>query len=355
MAYEERDYYREPGVPEYGGGFAYKLLALLNYSFSVGTYAGIRIRIHITFVLLFAFHLLLDGAPWWTLRWTSLLFFSVLLHELGHCFACRSVGGRADDILMWPLGGLAFADPPKRPWPEFVTVIWGPLVNVLICAASYATLVVWVGSENPLSFNPLQIFQGQPHPGIPGFLEDLFYVNYILLLFNLLLVFYPFDGGRLVQIGLWKRVGYQRSMHIATGVGMVGAVGVGLYGIIVQQFLLLLIGVFGLYTCYQQRQQLRHEEAEFGESEWWKQGFDAPDPIVYGEGGGDASGLRQGRLTRWREQRRTRKKLKAVQEAADLEARVDRILEKVSREGMDQLSRKEKRTLREATERRRRV
>ena len=31
----------------------------------------------------------------------------VLVHELGHCFACRRVGGEADDVLMWMLGGLA--------------------------------------------------------------------------------------------------------------------------------------------------------------------------------------------------------------------------------------------------------
>ena len=36
---------------------------------------------------------------------------SVLLHEFGHVAACRSTGGEADEILMWPLGGLAFTRP----------------------------------------------------------------------------------------------------------------------------------------------------------------------------------------------------------------------------------------------------
>ena len=40
-----------------------------------------------------------------------LVFFSVLLHEFGHCFAARWVGGDANDILMHPLGGLAMASP----------------------------------------------------------------------------------------------------------------------------------------------------------------------------------------------------------------------------------------------------
>ncbi len=33
------------------------------------------------------------------------LFAIVLMHEFGHCFAARWVGGEAEDILMSPLGG----------------------------------------------------------------------------------------------------------------------------------------------------------------------------------------------------------------------------------------------------------
>ena len=37
----------------------------------------------------------------------GLLFLAVLLHELGHCFGARSVEGDAQEILLWPLRGLA--------------------------------------------------------------------------------------------------------------------------------------------------------------------------------------------------------------------------------------------------------
>jgi hypothetical protein len=33
---------------------------------------------------------------------------TILVHELGHCLAARSIGGTVDSILLWPLGGLAF-------------------------------------------------------------------------------------------------------------------------------------------------------------------------------------------------------------------------------------------------------
>jgi len=33
------------------------------------------------------------------------LFLIVLLHEFGHAMACRQVGGIANQIVLWPLGG----------------------------------------------------------------------------------------------------------------------------------------------------------------------------------------------------------------------------------------------------------
>ena len=47
------------------------------------------------------------------------LFAIVLMHEFGHPLACRSVGGKADQIILWPLGGVAYVDPPPAPEPRF--------------------------------------------------------------------------------------------------------------------------------------------------------------------------------------------------------------------------------------------
>ena len=41
--------------------------------------------------------------------------------------------GEADEILMWPLGGLAFVLVPHTPRANFITAVGGPMVNVLIC------------------------------------------------------------------------------------------------------------------------------------------------------------------------------------------------------------------------------
>ena len=38
------------------------------------------------------------------------LFLIVLIHEFGHTLACRQVGGQANQIVLWPLGGVAYVD-----------------------------------------------------------------------------------------------------------------------------------------------------------------------------------------------------------------------------------------------------
>ena len=55
-----------------------------------------------------------------------ILWWTVLIHELGHCLAGYLVGGESEKVLLWPLGGLAFT---KRPvtntsrWPEIIIAL----------------------------------------------------------------------------------------------------------------------------------------------------------------------------------------------------------------------------------------
>ena len=46
----------------------------------------------------------------WNVAEYVALFLIVLMHEFGHSLACRQVGGRADRIVLWPLGGVAQAN-----------------------------------------------------------------------------------------------------------------------------------------------------------------------------------------------------------------------------------------------------
>ena len=83
----------------------------------------------------------------------ALLFLAVLLHEFGHCFAARYMDGEADEILLWPLGGLAFARSlPQTPAADFVFALGGPAATFLLCVIS--GLALSLGFDYPPPINP---------------------------------------------------------------------------------------------------------------------------------------------------------------------------------------------------------
>ena len=169
----------------------------------------------------------------------ALLFLSVLMHEFGHCFAARFMDGEADEILMWPLGGLAFVRSlPNTPLAHFVVAVGGPLVNVVLCAST--GVVLYFVFEHLPPLNPFWdwcrhykstsigvvpwTWHTLPDPVPEEMLEKnlhvilllrLFWVNWILLLFNTILIGFPFDGGRMLQAALWPRLGYYQATKLA--------------------------------------------------------------------------------------------------------------------------------------------
>src|SRR5690606_5601536 len=84
-----------------------------------------------------AFH-----GPYWHILLYLSLFGIVLLHEFGHALACRSVGGRADHIILWPLGGIAFVQPPQRAGAVLWSIAAGPLVNVVLVPVIYGAMLL---------------------------------------------------------------------------------------------------------------------------------------------------------------------------------------------------------------------
>ena len=55
------------------------------------------------------------ASPVWGVLEYLALFLIVLMHEFGHSLASRSVGGQSDQIVLWPMGGVAYVNPPPRP------------------------------------------------------------------------------------------------------------------------------------------------------------------------------------------------------------------------------------------------
>src|SRR5262249_10605656 len=89
-----------------------------------------------------------------------LLFFAVLLHEFGHCFAARGVGGEATDVLLWPLGGLANVEVPHRAGPPFLVAAAGPATNVLLALLCVLALLCLGENSVQPAWNPLPGYDG---------------------------------------------------------------------------------------------------------------------------------------------------------------------------------------------------
>lgn len=202
----------------------------MSWSFKLGRFAGVDVRIHITFFLLVAFigftgylNTGTAAGAFDSVLYILALFGCVLLHEYGHVLAARQFNIPTHDITLYPIGGVARLERmPDKPLQELWVALAGPLVNVVIAAGLFVLLAL-SGGLSPL---------GQVSLMSGSLAERLMYVNVSLVLFNLLPAF-PMDGGRVVRALLATRLEYVRATQIAAtlGQGMALLFGfVGLFG-----------------------------------------------------------------------------------------------------------------------------
>ena len=104
--------------------------------FRLFRFAGIDVFLHWSWFVVAAYELQERAGQYSSFVWNVAeylaLFLIVTLHEFGHSLACRQVGGAADHIVLWPLGGVAYVRPPQRPGATLWSIAAGPLVNVVL-------------------------------------------------------------------------------------------------------------------------------------------------------------------------------------------------------------------------------
>ena len=168
----------------------------------------------------------------------ALMFLIVLTHEFGHQLACRQVGGRTHDIVLWPLGGVAYVSPPERPGAQLWSIAAGPLVNVVLAPLFLMLLL-------------LSSRLGWPdaHPDAYELIHNIFIMNIGLLVFNLMPV-YPLDGGQILRSLLWFVVGRANSLLVASIIGCVGVAGLLGLAIWLQSIWVGIMAVFILMNCW---------------------------------------------------------------------------------------------------------
>jgi Zn-dependent protease len=180
----------------------------LHWSWFIVAFYGIQVRTH-----------RYDSYIWPVLEYLT-LFLIVLTHEFGHALACRQVGGKANQIVLWPLGGVAYVSPPQRPGATLWSIAAGPLVNLVLVPILSA---VWLLAHST----------GWPEalPNLYTFVFSIWFINLVLLIFNMLPI-YPLDGGQILRSLLWFLVGRANSLLVASIIGFIGVAGIGLLALL---------------------------------------------------------------------------------------------------------------------------
>jgi Zn-dependent protease len=223
------------------------MLPSRNGSIHLFQFQGINVFLHWSWFLVAVFQISYRENRYTSYIWCVFeylaLFVIVLLHEFGHSLACRRVGGRADQIVLWPLGGVAYVDPPQRPGATLWSIAAGPLVNAIL----FPILSI---------INLLARSQhwGETMPNFYEFLSTIWLINLVLFCFNMLPI-YPLDGGQILRSILWFMVGRARSLMIASTTGLITVVALLIFTI--REPWLGIMAVFALLQCWGGLQQAR--------------------------------------------------------------------------------------------------
>lgn len=332
----------------------------LNSSFKLGRLFGIDIYIHILFIIWAGFRFVQYPSSE-TVFFLVMIYGIVLIHEYGHCIGARWVGGDAERILLWPLGGIAYPTAPMRPWPQFVTIAAGPIVHPIFCLISGSIIAYNLGGFELSWLSPFEVVRLRLGAGSPLWLQmmwEFYSINLMLLCFNLLPIF-PLDGGQLLRSILWPHMGLNQATVLSCQIGIVGAIGLGVLGLS-NGFNLILVAIAAMagMTCFQHLQAARY-------------GALYQDDI-YSTASLQSQANAKPLLERLFKIRRKPRPVKAKpegrssanpnpggwvakqKERADRDAEIDRILKKVSDSGLSSLSYVEQQMLKNATAQRQR-
>lgn len=216
-----------------------------------------------------------DTTPGELLIWVSVVFVSILVHELGHAFTQRHFGGRPW-ITLHGIGGLASCDDcDDRPSSQILIALAGPAAGFLFAAVILAGLAIagayfgwtrdfagWTESEfdgvGKLSMLG-GVFYWDRLSSDPAndLVRNLLHVNILWGLINLLPV-YPLDGGR-VSRELCTLQSPRGGIILSLRISMIAAALMAAVGLIAWRspFTALMFGYLA-YTSYATLQAYQH-------------------------------------------------------------------------------------------------
>lgn len=324
----------------------------LFWSFKAGNWFGVQVRISWLLPLLLPWFIYEFKTQLGIIAW-SVLTLSVLLHEFGHILAARATDGSGDEILLWPLGGIAMVDPASSPRSQMLTVVGGPLVNLLLCGLFLGAVLK--SDHTRAAFNPLVLPFGPGEFGAQSLVRDVqivfFSVNWMLFLINLLPAA-PLDGGQLTRIVLQTRMGGSAGNEIANRVALFAGFILALASMLFfKNTILVGLGLFvvlvAVIESFQMQSGEGYDDSFMGYD--FSQGYTSLERSTEKP----TAEIRQqgGLLQRWLERRRRERERRIQEEQVEAEQRLDSLLAKVHEHGMDALTVSERRMLKRASDR----
>lgn len=218
------------------------MAASSQQSFRLFRVAGITVSIHWSWFLIAAYEVGYRKSGYHSMVWNAAeyltLFVIVLMHEFGHALACRQTGGKSEHITLWPLGGIAYVEPPPRPGALLWSIAAGPLVNVALLPVTFGFYYLFHSSglhERGSDFE--------------RYLLMVTIINVVLLCFNLLPI-YPLDGGQILRALLWFAVGRSKSLLVASAIGVLGGVAMIGAAFYLESIWFGVLAVFAIQRCW---------------------------------------------------------------------------------------------------------
>lgn len=293
-----------------------------SWSVGFGRWGGVHVRMHMFF---FLFAALTCYLSWWegnaagspqvdrlAVYALFILSVSVLLHELGHWWAARRLGGQCDSLVLVPWGGLTLPRGIRDPGAELLVHLAGPAAQVAVCLM-LAPLLVSASGNLPGLLHPLAPEDLTVGTTAVVLAKLTFWLNWTLLLVNLMPVF-PFDGGAALRAAMllkWPDLGRRGASWLVASLAKAAVVGLAVLAVLVPfddsqglvplRFALILLCIFLYFSAQHEDRRSAVEEAE------------RDDPFCEPEFAGDLSTLEgaverrtdaPGPLQRWLERRR---------------------------------------------------
>jgi stage IV sporulation protein FB len=317
-------------------------------SFPVGTWFATRIRISVFFPLLILLIALRVHDLTLGLTIGGILFALILVHEYAHIFAARLTGGYGEEILIWPLGGLAFCHPGYSFKSKLLTPAAGPIFHAVCCLIlaypMYGTDQLLV-AINPRTMREVNLF------GL-DFLTQVvvitFALNWILLLLNLIPV-YPLDGGRILRTLLSRRLNSETATQLYIRIGVIFGFGFLLIGMFVDDSMIVCLGALVLVLNLQE--SFRLQTADHYDDSFMGYDFSQGYTSLERAEDDEQAGRGKGAIKRWRERRAAQRAERERQQEVDEEQQVDQILDKLHKNGRDALTSAEKQVLQRVSDR----